>query len=129
MIKWLLSLFKRKETVKELTWIMKRTINEIDIHCSATPPNMDIGVKEIRQWHVAKNWSDIGYHDVIRRDGTLEEGRPLERAGAHIRGRNANSIAVCMIGGVKADMEAANNFTKEQFDTLRRVHHLTCKSG
>ena len=45
----------------------------IVIHCASTPASMDIGVKEIKKWHVEDNkWDDIGYHYVIRRDGTLE---------------------------------------------------------
>ncbi len=50
-------------------------INLIVVHCAATPPSMNIGAAEIRKWHTDKGWSDIGYHYVIRRDGTQEEGR------------------------------------------------------
>ena len=64
---------------------------------------MDIGVKEIRKWHVDENkWSDIGYHDVIRRNGAIETGRPLEKPGAHAKGHNQNAIGICLVGG-KAD--------------------------
>lgn len=77
-----------------------RRINEIIVHCSATRPTMDIGTAEIRGWHVNDNgWSDIGYHYVIRRNGEIEDGRPLDRRGAHCYGRNANSVGICLIGG------------------------------
>ena len=96
-----------------------RNINMIVIHCSATPPSADIGVDEIRGWHVNGNgWSDIGYHYVIKRNGTIEEGRPVERSGAHARGNNANSIGVCMVGGVDAGGAADCNFTKAQWESL-----------
>ena len=49
----------------------------IIIHCSATKPSMDIGVKEINEWHLQRGWSGIGYHYVIRRNGDLETGRDL----------------------------------------------------
>jgi len=50
-----------------------KNIRYITIHAAATTPSMDIGVKEIREWHLARGWRDVGYHFVIRRDGTLEK--------------------------------------------------------
>ena len=84
---------------------------------------MDIGAEEIRRWHVDGNgWNDIGYHGVIRRDGVLESGRPLSVAGAHTSGHNADSVGVCLVGGVKEDGKTPeNNFTQAQWDALERV--------
>lgn len=97
-----------------------RAIDKIIIHCSATPPDMDIGAKEIRNWHVKGNgWSDIGYHWVIRRNGELEAGRDLSKAGAHTQGHNKNSIGVCLVGGVTKGNKPENNFKVRQFQTLR----------
>lgn len=101
-----------------------KDVREIIIHCSATPASMDIGVEEIRQWHVEeRGWSDIGYHYVIRRDGTLEKGRPLTRMGAHVRGRNKNTIGICLVGGHGGTVTDSflTNFTREQEDTLVRL--------
>lgn len=96
-----------------------RDLNTIIIHCSATYPDMDIGVEEIRHWHVNGNgWSDIGYHFVIRRDGSIELGRPIEAAGAHAKGHNADSIGICMVGGKARDGKQAANFTAAQWATL-----------
>lgn len=97
-----------------------RPINKIIIHCSATPPSMDVGVKEIRQWHLERGWSDIGYHFVIRRDGTIEEGRPVAIKGAHCaaKGGNTGSIGICMVGGVRKSgtkLITENNFTGKQW--------------
>lgn len=77
----------------------KRT-DFIVIHCSATPPNMDIGAKEIDRWHRAQGWLKIGYHYIIRRDGTVEVGRDVNEPGAHAQGFNERSIGICMVGGV-----------------------------
>ncbi len=97
-----------------------RTIDLIVVHCSATNPNMNIGAAEIREWHVEGNkWSDIGYHNVIRRNGALEHGRDLATAGAHARGHNLNSLGVCLVGGVDSENKPENNFTEAQFVTLR----------
>lgn len=81
-----------------------RKIDKIIIHCSATPEGKDFTVQQIRQWHVQGNgWSDIGYHYVIYRDGSVHIGRPIERVGAHTKGYNAHSIGICYIGGCAAD--------------------------
>lgn len=96
-----------------------RKIDMLIIHCSATKPTMDIGVKEIRKWHVEGNgWQDIGYHDVIRRNGNTERGRPYEIAGAHVAGKNSYSIGVCLVGGVDDNMKPDANFTDKQWKTL-----------
>lgn len=95
-----------------------RSIELLVVHCSATRPDLDIGAREIDTWHRNRGWDGIGYHDVIRRDGTVEDGRPLKSPGAHARGHNANSIGVCLIGGVNRQVEVENNFTDEQFDVL-----------
>jgi len=97
-----------------------RKIDAIVVHCSATSPSMDVGVTLIRDWHVnERGWSDIGYHYVIRRDGTIEKGRPERRPGAHAKGFNHNSIGVCWVGGVSQDTKTAeDNRTAEQSASL-----------
>ena len=80
-----------------------RIINEIIIHCSATPEGKDYTVEQIRQWHKQRGFSDIGYHYVIYRDGSIHSGRPIERIGAHCLKHNAHSIGICYIGGISKD--------------------------
>lgn len=93
----------------------------IVIHCSATPPSMDIGVTEIDRWHRARGWLKVGYHFVIKRDGTVETGRALDAPGAHAKGYNHKSVGICMIGGVTETdrTRPSNNFTPEQWGALR----------
>lgn len=81
----------------------KRTITELIVHCTATPEYKDYTVTDIRQWHKAQGWKDIGYHYVVYRDGSIHEGRDVDVAGAHCAGHNANSIAICYVGGVATD--------------------------
>lgn len=80
-----------------------RAINEIIIHCAATPEGKDYTVAQIDQWHLARGFNGIGYHYVIYRDGSVHHGRGVEKAGAHCTGHNARSIGVCYIGGCAAD--------------------------
>lgn len=81
----------------------KRDIKEIIVHCSATPEGKDFTVEQIKQSHLQRGFSDIGYHWVIYRDGTIHSGRPESIAGAHCTGHNTISIGVCYIGGVALD--------------------------
>lgn len=80
-----------------------RKINKVIIHMTETPSNMDIGVEEIRGWHLERGFNDVGYHYVIRRDGTVEYGRDLDVVGAHCRGQNADSIGIAYVGGLHGD--------------------------
>lgn len=99
-----------------------RKINDLIVHCAATYDTMDIGAKEIRKVHVDENgWKDIGYHFVIRRDGTVEKGRDVSVIGAHVLNHNANSIGICLAGGLsKKDGKTVNcvNYTPEQYKSL-----------
>lgn len=83
-----------------------RTINTIIIHCSDTPEGRDDTAQDIRSWHLQRGFKDIGYHYVIRLDGTIEQGRPITKVGAHCTGHNANSIGVCYVGGRTPATEA-----------------------
>ncbi len=104
-----------------------RRVNLIVVHCSDSPFG-DAAL--IDHWHHARGWRGIGYHFVIlngypdeesyiqRRpkfylDGVVENGRPLDRIGAHVRGHNRNSVGVCLIG--------KRQFTQQQFKSLVRI--------
>lgn len=80
-----------------------RNINEIIIHCAATPEGKSFTVADIDHWHRQRGWKGIGYHFVIYLDGSVHKGRPIEQVGAHCLEHNANSIGVCYIGGCTAD--------------------------
>ena len=100
-----------------------REINEIIVHCTATPPNFMADatpaqrVDEVRRWHVEDNgWSDIGYHYLIDRGGQLLNGRPISKAGAHVKGHNSDTIGVSLFGGKGGTKDQAfeDNFTPKQ---------------
>lgn len=93
----------------------------IVVHCSATGPQADIGAAQITQWHKQRGFDTVGYHYVIRRNGTRETGRPESAIGAHVRGHNSKSIGVCLAGGVDSQGKPHNNFTAEQFATLEAL--------
>ena len=100
---------------------MRKRTKYIIIHCSATPSTLDIGKEEIDKWHRQRGWFGIGYHFVIRRNGTVEVGRPVMDVGAHAQGYNAVSVGVCLVGGVDSSMKPENNFTHQQWEALTRL--------
>lgn len=95
-----------------------RPITALVVHCSATPAGKPFRAADIDRWHREKGWAGIGYHFVIPLDGSVEPGRPLEEAGAHVEGHNRDTIAICLIGGVDASGKPANTFKDCQFDAL-----------
>ena len=102
--------------------IKREKTDIIVIHCSATPPTMDIGVEKIREWQVKDNgWDDVGYHHIITRSGVLQKARPEEMQGAHAPKVNDRSVAICLIGGSNASGDWENNFTDEQFVSLKAL--------
>ena len=94
------------------------TIKRIIVHSSATRAEVDVGRDEINEWHKARGFVAIGYHFVIRRDGSIEKGRDIACVGAHAKGNNRDSIGICMVGGLSADGDAEDNFTDGQFKSL-----------
>lgn len=102
-----------------MNWKPIKSVDYLVVHCAATKASMDIGKAEITQWHRERGFFDIGYHYVIRRDGTIEKGRPDTRPGAHARGFNHISLGICLVGGVAEDGKTPeDNFTAEQYATL-----------
>ena len=98
-----------------------RKIDKIIIHCSATPEGRPVTVETIRKWHIARGWSDIGYHFVIYLDGSVHEGRPLEAIGAHTSGQNLPSIGICYVGGCDKNMKPKDTRTPAQEAALVKL--------
>ncbi len=92
-----------------------RKVTRVFIHCTASELKKHDSVAAIREMHLDRGWSDIGYHLFIRKNGTLESGRDLEKIPAAQKGHNTNSIAICL-HGLKKD-----KFTEAQFNTLKQL--------
>jgi N-acetylmuramoyl-L-alanine amidase len=101
-----------------------RKVNKIIIHCTATPEGREHDVADIRRWHLKRGFNDIGYHYLIHIDGTIEEGRPINKQGAHCSGQNRGSIGICYVGGMSKDMKKAKDTrTQAQKDSLVKLMH------
>ena len=93
----------------------RKSTKFIVLHCSATRAKLAVTAAQIRQWHKAQGWSDIGYHYVIRRDATVELGRAETAVGSHVAGHNSNTVGICLVGGLNdATGKPEDNFTTAQ---------------
>ena len=103
-----------------------RKITLIVVHCSAVRPYQTSSADDIDNWHKQRvthgiHWKGIGYHFVVRRDGTIEKGRPLAEPGAHVVGHNKHSIGICYEGGLDVEGNEVDTRTPEQKATLRKL--------
>jgi len=108
-----------------------RDVTEIVVHWTETPTNKNIGSEEINAIHLENGLAGIGYHYVIRRDGSLQRGRPVNIQGEHAVTNNHNerSIAVVFVGGINAPSETPNlldftsvqSLTRSQFNTFDHI--------
>jgi hypothetical protein len=100
---------------------MRRTITELIWHCTATPAGREVSVDEIRSWHLERGFRDIGYHRIVHLDGSVSEGRPDSHVGAHVQGRNRQTLGYVYVGGLDADGRPADTRTPEQRAAMRRL--------
>ena len=101
---------------------MREETKYIVIHCSQTRPSQNIGAKDIDRWHREQGWLKIGYATVIKRDGTIEQGREDDEVQAAVKGYNHTSFNLCVIGGAKEEdwKQPDDNFTGEQWESLKK---------
>lgn len=97
----------------------EQTPNRITIHCSASPNGKYVSFEEIKSWHLARGFTDIGYHLVILTSGEVVKGRDFNRIGAHVKGANTGNIGICMVG--------TDKFRQCQWDALGRWVRLICR--
>ena len=95
----------------------------IVIHCSQTRPSQNWGAKDIDRVHREFGWLKIGYAKVLKRDGTVEQGRGDDEIQAHVKGYNHCAYGICLIGGAREDnwKEPEDNFTAEQWESLKKL--------
>lgn len=92
-----------------------RGIDTVFLHCSASDHAHHDNVKTMESWHLQRGFNGVGYHYFVRKDGTLEIGRSIERSPAAQKGHNKGSIAICCHGLEKS------KFTQAQFKTVREL--------
>ncbi len=99
-----------------------RTVTDAIIVHHIGNTNADVSAATVHQWHLHNGWSGIGYHFLIRKDGTIEEGRPLQAVGAHCHGENSHTVGINIVGNFE---EAEPEI--EQMDSAARLIAALCR--
>jgi len=86
-----------------MKYATRKTTTHLVIHCTATPEGRDVTAKDVDRMHRQRGFNGIGYHFIVRLDGTVEPGRPVDAIGAHVEGQNSTSIGISYVGGVDAN--------------------------
>ena len=102
----------------------RSTIDTIILHHAEAS---SCSVKDINWWHIQRGYSCIGYHYLVRKDGSIYKGRPDNVIGAHAKGSNSTSIGICFEGMYdkqimpQAQLEAG----KELVAYLKKKYNIT----
>ena len=111
--------------------IKQRKIKEIILDCSLTNPDMDWGVAELSAFERDRTGiKATGYHFVVKKDGTIENGRPLYKPGVFCSGHNKHSIGICYIGGIDRQGNFSDTRTDlQKFALVRLISKLLVMYG
>lgn len=104
--------------------LLQSSIERIVIHHIGDPPR-DVSAEEVHVWHKNQGWSGIGYHYLIRRDGTVERGRPEEYIGSHAYGFNTGSIGINFAG----NMEVMSLTSEQRECGAMLLADICCRHG
>lgn len=102
-------------------------VTRITVHRSETPDDDPIDPasrwRSIQDYHLSLDWTDIGYHYGIDRDGRLWTLRPVSAQGAHAgSGNNEGNIGVVLLG--------SDRFSSAQLESaIRLMDDLVARHG
>lgn len=85
-------------------------------------PDGDTSAAAIHKAHLANGWAGIGYHYVIRKDGSIERGRPLATVGAHAEGQNYHTVGINVTGNFEKETP-----TQSQIASLEKLLVFLCQ--
>lgn len=86
------------ETNLNFNSLSERSYTDMIVIHHTGSSDMDASAEQIHGWHLSNGWSGIGYHYVIRKDGTIERGRPEWAIGSHAYGENSHTIGIHLSG-------------------------------
>lgn len=104
--------------------VKRNTIDMIVLHhadASTCSP------QDIHWWHIRQNWSGIGYHYFINKQGVIFKGRPDDVIGSHAKGYNSTSLGICFEGRYNKEImpEAQIQAGKELVEYLKKKYNIT----
>ena len=114
----------------------KKTTHIILHHAAASA----CSVSTVHSWHLSNGWAGIGYHFFVRKDGTVWQGRPIDKVGAHAKGANSYSIGICFEGDFTKEVMSAPQFNagreliayiKKKYPTITKIakHKDVCATA
>ena len=109
----------------QFTEFEERPATEVIVihHAGFPDADKDSSAEEIHKFHQETNgWAGIGYHFVIRKDGTIEQGRKLNAVGAHAYQHNKNSVGICVSGNFEISKP-----NRAQMDSLKLLTAWLCQ--
>lgn len=87
-----------KETNLNFNSLSERSYTDMIVIHHTGGNDIDASAEQIHGWHLNNGWAGIGYHYVIRKDGTIERGRPEWAIGSHAYGENSHTIGIHLSG-------------------------------
>lgn len=105
----------------------RKSTTDVILHHAAAEK---CSVNDIHSWHLGNGWAGIGYHFLVRKDGSVHRGRPIDTIGAHAGNHNSYSIGICFEGNFETEeMGAAQKeagaelvtYLKELFPSIKTV--------
>lgn len=86
--------------------------------------------QDIREDHMNKRkFQDIAYHTIIHKDGTIEDGRPIELEPASCTGHNADVWAICLIGEFNVEQPTDAQINALKIIILKKIAPKMIKNG
>lgn len=99
-----------------------RSIHTLVWHCTASREDRAMSMADVRRFHMTVNkWKAEGYHLLVRRDGSVELGRPESQVGAHVAGHNVGTLGYAYEGGLDVNGRAKDTRTAAQKATMLRL--------
>lgn len=93
-----------------------RQINNIVLHCTATPQTTTIDSIQ-NYWKNNLGWKSPGYHWIIKPSGMAVQLLSIEKPSNGVKGHNHDSIHISYIGGIDGHGHPVDNRTNEQKQT------------
>lgn len=117
-----------KEELEVELRAIPRPISEVVVHWTETHTNSNLDADQIKELNIATGSSDLAYHYIIKRDGSLQRGLPVSELGEHCDKLNHNqySIGLVFVGGINVstgtpqvdEFTQASSITRSQFNTF-----------
>jgi len=111
----------KQTNLKFSKFVSKRlTTNKVVLHHAAAKR---CDAETIHRWHLSNGWAGIGYHFVVRKDGTIEQGRQIDSVGAHCTGHNGDSIGICFEGDFTEEKMSQTQINAGK-ELIKYIRHL-----